>query len=204
MARLCGILTQQSLVRATLFEFPLDENKGIIKGQHLNFEMARMSHKDSAKLFFFTKVLPISLFLVGCGEQHSNSHPGLPESLIKVECNGDIEAVNSKPLYSEATINYNPNVIISGWVAKNAKEGILFDKVEIVINNNDGNSTRYDTFSTKRDDVSSYFGKYLDSAGFNAFVRRRELSGDVNLSVIAYKDGQAFLCKNINKIIRVR
>lgn len=163
-----------------------------------------MPNKNSAKLFFFTRILPISLLLVGCGEQHSNSHAGLPESLIKIECNGDIEAVNSKPLYSEATINDNPNVIISGWVAKNAKEGILFDKIEILIKKSDGNSTRYDTFLIKRDDVSTYLKKHLDNAGFNAFIRRRELIGDVDISVIAYKDNQAFLCDNIHKRIHTR
>lgn len=158
-----------------------------------------MWKKSTKTSLVYTMLISVPLLLVACGDQYSNSYTGLPDDYSKIECYGDIESINSIPIHSMSSINSNQNVIISGWVAKNAKEGVIFDKVQVIIEHVNAEIQRYDTFKTKRDDVSNYYESSLDSSGFNAFIRRDELKGSIIISVMGYKGKEVFLCKNIHK-----
>lgn len=150
-------------------------------------------------------ILASSIFLIsGCGEQFSKKTNYLPEKYDEINCDGDIESVNSKPLYYNQKVENNKNTIISGWVALSAMDGVVFDKVQLVIKDSENNTIRYDTFLTKRDDVSKFFGKSLDSSGFNSFINYKDVKGALNLGLIGFKNGKAFLCKNIEKTIHLK
>lgn len=92
---------------------------------------------------------------------------------------------------------YVNRVFIKGWFVP--QDGISFlDNVYIGIENEDGTSKVYETFSFQRIDVVQYFGKeqYIDS-GFTAQVPWEELSNKATFKLIAEIDGKYYIFDEI-------
>jgi hypothetical protein len=115
-----------------------------------------------------------------------------------VKCDGSIDFVNGS---SPGPVKFSAGALLSvyGWLAMSAENGIVADKVMLVLTDVNGQRSFIETRQTSRPDVGDAFKKrQLDLSGYSATTDILELKGHYSLGLAYEHNGAINICPQFN------
>lgn len=120
-------------------------------------------------------------------------------------CDGSVDKLNGMSPVPSKDVRITGNLVLEGWGAVSAQEGVPAEKLYVAVRQASGLVTVFSTDKRERFDVGSHFKHpALNYSGYAAHIDTSGFSDKFSFGVVTMHKGQAVLCGPIRNVEIVR